>query len=159
MDAKNLFLVSCQLIVIPNSVALFINQVIIPAIGWLSPDWRNSALIKFLRTRSGHNHHNRWFIHRDIIDKPYHLTLIKAIKHATGHPLASSFRTELQIICYERDLNQQGCYWMLSSGFDMKNKGVQQSYTLSKNSGAIDLWKITCHSPGRHMVAWDDYSF
>ena len=41
----------------------------------------------------------------------------------------------------------------------IKNKGVQQLHTLSQNSEAIDVWKIACHPPSRHMVAYNDYSF
>ena len=34
----------------------------------------------------------------------------------------------------------------------MKNKGVQQSHTLSQSSEAIDVLKITCHSPSRLLL-------
>ena len=40
-----------------------------------------------------------------------------------------------------------------------KNKGVQQSHTLSRISEAIDVWKVVRHPPSRHVVACDDYSF
>ena len=40
-----------------------------------------------------------------------------------------------------------------------KNKGMQKSHASSQNSEAIDVWKVTCHPPNRHVVASDDYSF
>ena len=41
----------------------------------------------------------------------------------------------------------------------MKNMGVQQSHASSQNSEAIDMWKVACHPPSRHVVTCDDYSF
>ena len=41
----------------------------------------------------------------------------------------------------------------------MKNKGVRQSHTTSRNSEAMDKRKVTCHSPSRRVVACDDYFF
>ena len=40
-----------------------------------------------------------------------------------------------------------------------KKKGVQQSHASSRNSEAIDVWKVACHPPSRRVVACDDYSF
>ena len=41
----------------------------------------------------------------------------------------------------------------------MKNKGMQQSHTLSLNSEFIDVGKVACHPPKRRAVVCDDYSF
>ena len=41
----------------------------------------------------------------------------------------------------------------------MKSKGVRQSQASSRNSEAIDVWKVTRHPPSRRMVACHDYSF
>ena len=41
----------------------------------------------------------------------------------------------------------------------MKNKAVQQLHDSSRNSEAIDGWKVARHPPSRRMVACDDYSF
>ena len=40
-----------------------------------------------------------------------------------------------------------------------QNKGVRQSHALSQNSEAIDMWKVSCHPPSRHVEACDDYTF
>ena len=40
-----------------------------------------------------------------------------------------------------------------------KNKGVRQSHASSRNSKAIDVWKVTCHPPNRRVDACDEYSF
>ena len=44
-----------------------------------------------------------------------------------------------------------------------KNKGMQQFQNfqnfLSRISEAIDVWKVVRHTPSRHVVACDDYSF
>ena len=36
----------------------------------------------------------------------------------------------------------------------MKNKGVQQSHASSRNSEAIEVWKVTCNPPSGRVVAW-----
>ena len=41
----------------------------------------------------------------------------------------------------------------------MKDKSVRQSHASSRNSEAIDVWKITRHPPSRRVVVCDDYSF
>ena len=41
----------------------------------------------------------------------------------------------------------------------MKNKGVQQSHALSRNSEAMYIWKVARHPPNRCVVVYDDYSF
>ena len=41
----------------------------------------------------------------------------------------------------------------------IKNKGVRQSHTSSRNSEAIDMWKDACHPPSRCVVVCNDYSF
>ena len=40
-----------------------------------------------------------------------------------------------------------------------KNKGVRQSHASSRNSEAIDVWKVARHLPNRRVVVCDDYSF
>ena len=40
-----------------------------------------------------------------------------------------------------------------------KNKGVRPSHASSRNSEAIDVWKVARHPPSRRVVACDDYSF
>ena len=40
-----------------------------------------------------------------------------------------------------------------------KIKGLRQSHTSSRNSEAIDMWKVARHPPSRRVVACDDYSF
>ena len=41
----------------------------------------------------------------------------------------------------------------------IKNKGVRQSHASSRNSEAINVWKVTCHPPSRLALTCDDYSF
>ena len=41
----------------------------------------------------------------------------------------------------------------------IKNKGVWQSQPSSRNSEAIDVWKVPRHPPSRRVVACNDYSF
>ena len=40
-----------------------------------------------------------------------------------------------------------------------KSKIVWQSHASSWISEAIDVWKVTCHPPSRHVVVCNDYSF
>ena len=41
----------------------------------------------------------------------------------------------------------------------MKNKGVWQSHTSSRNSESIGVYKVARHPPCRRVVACDNYSF
>ena len=41
----------------------------------------------------------------------------------------------------------------------MKNKDVQKSNALSRNSEAIDVRKVACHPPSRHEVVCNNYFF
>ena len=61
-------------------------------------------------------------------------------------------------------------WWAGKSGFSFfkkgkyrlrhrKNKGVRQSYASSRNSEAVDVWKITRHPPSRRVVACDNFPF
>ena len=43
--------------------------------------------------------------------------------------------------------------------WDQKSKIVQQSHASSWISEAIDVWKVACHPPSRHVVVCDGYSF
>ena len=41
----------------------------------------------------------------------------------------------------------------------MKNKGVQQSHALSRNSETRDIRKVACHPPSRRVVACETNPF
>ena len=41
----------------------------------------------------------------------------------------------------------------------MKNKGVRQSHSSSRNPDGIDVWKVARHPSNRRVVACDDYYF
>ena len=48
---------------------------------------------------------------------------------------------------------------MITRLWHQKRKGLRQSHALSQNSEAIDVSKVACQPPSRHVVVCDDYSF